>query len=115
MARVAGLAVFLVVVAGVGQGQGVVGVRGLGAVALAQLAGLWVRRQGIGVTGQIGSALAAAEQVAAKEAALGVARRVVVGRRGSEALLFLAVTTEAEFGQGRDDEEDTGKRKTRRC
>lgn len=73
VARVTGFAIFLVVIAGVGQGQGVVGVRGLGAVALTQLTGLRVGGQGVGVAVQIGSALAPAEEIAAEEAALGIA------------------------------------------
>lgn len=96
VARVPGLAVLGVVARGVGQGQRVVGVRALGAVALAQLVRRGMGGQGVGVV-HLGR-LAAPE--AAEEAGLGVARGVVVGGRGAEALLLLAVAAERELGDG---------------
>lgn len=76
-------------------------------VALAQLARVRVHRQCIGVVDGL-DRVAAAEQRAEFVA---VARRVVVGGRGAEALLLLAVAAEGELGYGRDYEEDTEREK----
>lgn len=111
---VPGLSVFIVPVrgeaAGVVGGQGVVDVGAFGVVAGAQLAGLRVRGQGVGVgRGGVGAAAALEERADPAHAAAAlapVARRVVVGRGGAEALLLLAVAAEAELGEGGDDEED---------
>lgn len=73
-------------------------------IALAQLARVRVHGQGVGVVDSLGGA-AAAEQRAEFGA---VARRVVVGRRGAEALLLLAVAAKGELGKGGDDEEEAG-------
>lgn len=80
-------------------------VRGVGGVALTQLVGLCVHGQGIGVVRGLVSAATLKER--AKEAGLlAVAGGVVVGGRGAEALLLLAMAAKSELGQGGDDEED---------
>lgn len=84
-------------------GAAIVNVRLLGGVALADLVGRGVRRQHVGIAAVV-VRLVAAEEPA--EAAAAVARGVVVGGRGAEALLLLAVAAETEFGQGGNDVED---------
>ncbi|KAL2288860.1 hypothetical protein FJTKL_03506 [Diaporthe vaccinii] len=98
---VAGLAVLVV-------GAALADARGLGVVAGADLVRAGVHGQGVGVAEAVGAgALVAAE--AEQPAPLGpVARGVVVGGRGPEALLLLAVAAQGELRQGRDDEEDAG-------
>lgn len=97
---VAGVAVLVV-----GGGGRVADAGGLGVVALADLIRVGVG--GEGVRGRGGGSLVAAE---AEEAALlgAVARGVVVGRRGAEALLLPTLAGEEDLGQGGEDEEDTG-------
>lgn len=71
-------------------------------VALAQLVRVRVHGQRVRVVDGLGCA-AALEQRAELGA---VARRVVVGGRGAEALLLLAMAAKHKLGEGRDDEEE---------
>lgn len=87
------------------RGTVAIDVRGIGGVALAQLVGLGVQRQGVGIVdGLVGAA--AREERAEEAGLLAVAGGVIVGGRGAEALFLLAVAPETEFRQGGDDEED---------
>lgn len=79
--------------------------RGLGVVAGAHLVRAGVHGQGVGVAEVVRALLVLAE---AKEPAPApaVARGVVVGGRGPEALLLLAVAAQGELRQSGDYEED---------
>lgn len=76
----------------------------LSLVTLANLVRRRVCGQPIGISSVDGIAVAPEEPA---ETAAAVARCVVIGRRGAEALFFLTVTTESKFSQGGDYEKDT--------
>lgn len=80
---------------------------GLGVVAGAHLVRAGVHGQGVGVAESVrGLPLAEAKEAAP---ALSVAGGVVVGGRGPEALLLLAVAAQGELRQSGDYEEDADK------
>lgn len=96
---VAGLAVLVV-------GRALADAGGLGVVAGADLVRAGVHGQGVRVAQVVGIGTLAAQAEQSALRAGPVTRGVVVGWRGPEPLLLLAVAAQGELSQGRNNEED---------